>query len=262
MKRIFVLGLVVVSVAAASAAATPPNTTPPSPQKLSGFVCHRALQPAGRLVSVRAVMRPVSGTMKMSVRFELLSKPSSATTFSEVRGGDLGTWISPSDPQTLGTQPHDVWIVSHPVDNLPAPATYRFRVMFRWTAAGGKVLATHTLLSAKCFQPELRPDLLVQSITVEPVPGTPQQAEYVVVIRNAGASAAGPFQVVFAPGGSAPSKTHTIERLPAHTSREETFIGPVCSPTAPPTVTVDPGDHAHDLNPSNNSLTATCPAAQ
>jgi hypothetical protein len=259
MKRLLTLPLVGVVAFASTAAGA---TTAQAPRdKLTGFVCRTALAPADRMISVRAVMRPLTGTKKMAVKFDLLSRGPGVVPFSEVRGGDLGTWIAPTDPSTLGQQPHDVWIVSHPVDNLPAPATYRFRVTFRWTGAHGKLLAVKTRLSQACRQPELRPDLVLQSIRVDPVPGKPRMNQYTAVIRNAGATAAGPFEITFAPGGATTRKTRTIQRLAPHTTREEAFIGPACTAATAPILTLDPGNQVDEFNNANNSLTATCPPA-
>ena len=47
---------------------------------------------------------------------------------------------------------------------------------------------------------ELRPDLLVSSITVTPISGDPAHDLYTAVIANDGNSGAGPFEVLFAPG--------------------------------------------------------------
>jgi hypothetical protein len=211
-------------------------------------------------MSIDAVMRPLTGTMKMAIRFELLSKTKAHRPSVVVSGRDLGNWLSPSNP-TLGQRPADKWTVSHPVVGLAAPATYRMRVTFRWTGAHGRLLGTVVRMTPKCFQPELRPDLIVQSITVQPIAGKPRLDQYVAVIRNAGATAAGQFEVLFAPGGSNPGvKTRVVQRLAAHSFRNETFVGPACTATTAPTVTVDPLDQVADFNRSNNSLTATCPS--
>jgi hypothetical protein len=200
--------------------------------------------------------------MKMAMRFELLSKTKANRPLIVVSGRDLGNWLSPSNPPTLGQRPADKWTVSHPVVGLAAPATYRLRVTFRWTGAHGRLLGTAVRITPKCFQPELRPDLTVQSITVQPIAGKPSLDQYVAVIRNAGATAAGQFEVLFAPGGSNPGvKTRVVQRLAAHSSRDETFVGPACTATTAPTVTVDPLDQVADFNRSNNSLTATCPSS-
>jgi CARDB len=243
--------IALVACAPAVAAADPPRAA------LRGFVCQPALDPPARAISIQAVMRPLPGTQKLSVRFQLLITRKSPTPVTVVRAGDLGTWISPQDP-TLGEQPGDIWRISKPVANLVAPAAYRFRVTFRWTGSNGRLLGTAVRLSAICVQPERRPDLLVKSITVRSIAGRPSQDDYIALIRNAGATAAGPFGILFAPGEGFRSTTLTVTRLRAGGTLRETFVGPLCTSRNAPTITVDPTDQVDDFNRSNNSLTATC----
>jgi hypothetical protein len=253
-KLVGALGVLILALAGpAAAAAAPPRAA------LHGFLCQTALDPPARAVSVQSVMRPLPGTKKLSVRFQLLMTRKSFAPVSLVRAGDLGTWISPAD-SALGQRPGDVWKLSKPVFNLLAPATYRFRVTFRWTGSTGHPLGTAVRLSPVCVQPELRPDLLVSAINVIPIVGAPGADGYRVVIRNAGATAAGPFQVVFAPGDSTTPRTRTVTRLDPHSTVRETFVGPLCTTLTAPTVTVDPADQVDDFNRSNNALTAACPA--
>jgi len=285
MKRIMLISMAVVLSAPAGAAfagssvpraalAVDSETTSPGggagvqaqPRShLAGFVCHQALEPADRLVSVRAVMRPVTGTQRMQMRFELLSKSSTANAFVALHDGGLGSWIAPADP-TLGQRPGDVWIVSHPVSDLPAPAVYRYRVSFRWIGAGGHILSTRTRQTAKCFEPELRPDLLVSSIAVQPIPDKPAKDQYVAAVENKGLSAAGPFAVTFPPGaasaGAAVTITKTVQRLDAGATRDITFVGPACTALSAPAVVVDPDHTVDEYDYADNSLTVagTCPA--
>lgn len=264
MKRFAAIAGVLCTVGLAGTATAAPSsgaraaTTPPR-SHLRGFECQRSIDPVGRTVSVTAIMRPVSGTQKMSVRFDLLTRTKSSGPFTAVRGGDLGTWLSPLDQPTLGQRPGDVWVLSHPVAALPAPAAYRYRVVFRWVGAKGRVLDTHTRTTASCFEPELRPDLSVRSIAIVPVAGKPNLSSYVVLIRNGGATAAGPFVLQFATSGRVVSRI--VPRLGAHKTRTETFLGPVCTSATAPVVTVDPSQRILDFNPSNNRLQASCRAA-
>jgi hypothetical protein len=234
---------------------------------LANFVCHAALEQTDRWVSIRALMRPVIGTQKMQMRFELLSRSGPGGAFVEVPGAGLGTWISPPNP-TLGQRSGDVWKFSHPVSNLPAPAIYRYRVSFRWTGAAGKVLATRTRASADCHQPLVRPDLSVSSISLQPIPGKPKKDQYVATIANDGVgSTPGSFSVAFTPAASATLGTAPVtstQRLPpltAGASTTVTFVGPACAASTAPTVVVDPGHKAGESNYANNSLAVdpTCP---
>jgi len=234
--------------------------------RLTGFVCHRALAPAERSMSIRAVMRPVTGTLRMQMRFELLSKSSSTPAAVTLSGGGLGSWISPPDP-TLGQRPGDVWLVSHPVSDLPAPAVYHYLVSFRWIGAGGQVLSTRTRRSEDCVQRELRPDLLVSSIALEPIPDKPAREQYVAAIENVGlTTAVGPFAVTFTPGASAAGGSpvaisKTLQRLDAGATRDVTFDGPACTALTAPTVVVDPDHTVDEFNYDNDSLAVapTCP---
>ena len=271
MKRIGLLAVIILVAAPAAAFAGSRArfalaSLPHS--HLSEFRCHTALLPADRSVSVRAVMRPVVGTQKMEMRFELLSRSGAAAPFVDLHGGGLDTWISPPDA-TLGQRAGDMWIVSHPVTGLPAPADYRYLVSFRWTGPGGRVLATRTRASGDCYQPELRPDLRVSSIAVLAIPGKPAQEQYVAAITNDGLTVAlGPFAVTFTAGGTsmagvAPvTTTKTVPSLDAGATRDVTFVGPTCTASTAPTVVVDPGHTVDEYNFTDNSLTVgpSCPA--
>jgi len=230
--------------------------------QLTDFVCVRALDPPNRSVSARAVMRPLAGTRRLELKFDLLTRRrAGAAMQSVVRAGDLGVWISPSNP-TLGQLPGDVWNFDKSVVDLRAPAGYELRVAFRWIGAHRRVISSEVRYSPRCREPELRPDLLVRSITVTAIAGHPGEELYSAVIRNAGASAAGPFSVLFAPGDGSAPKRHTVGLLPAYTSRVEQFVGPLCTAASAPTVTVDSAGQVDDLNRTNNQLTAACPAAK
>lgn len=234
------------------------TTTPPRAQ-LTNFDCHKALDPDNRSVAVTAVMRPMSGTRHMALRFDLLMTTPAAGGPVTVHVGGLGTWKHPKNP-TLGQLPGDVWNLQVPVVNLVAPATYRFRVAFRWTGVGGQVIATAERSSPRCHQPELRPDLAVSSIAVTALPNQPNSELYTAEIDNEGNTGAGPFEVLFAPADGSTPKTKTIQFLRAHSSTTVSFVGPLCNNSTDPTITADSTDEVDDLNRANNAMTATCPS--
>lgn len=229
---------------------------PAARDQLRSFVCQKALDPPTRAVSVQAVMRPVAGTAKMQIRFDLMRKTKPGTPFKIVRGQFLGSWLTPDNP-TLGQRPGDVWIVNHPVVGLPAPATYRFRVSFRWLASSGKQLSSAVQSSSSCYQPELRADLLVRSLTVTPMAS--DQSAYVAVIANRGLSAAGPVEVDLA-GVGATKQAQTLASVGPKSSARERFVAPACTPGANLAVTVDPSHTIDEFSFANNVLTMSCPA--
>lgn len=225
---------------------------------LTSFACRQALDPTSRSVSVKAVMRPVKDTRGLSLRFDLLEKAAGRIR-SLTGAGDLGIWLMPTDA-TLGQRSGDVWQLTKAVYNLEAPASYRFRVTFRWLGAHGRILTTAVQQTRSCRQRELRPDLLVRSVSVAAIPNKPHEESYTAVIANAGASAAGPFQVLFTPGDSSPPQSRTVDRIAAHSSRRLSFVGPVCDAGSPPTVVADSTNQVDDPDRNNNALTVTCPA--
>ena len=252
MKRIALT--VTCTLAIGAIAATAVSADPPRSQ-LTKPMCVTALDPPSRAMSITAVMRPLTGTTKLQIKFQLYSRTSSTRPFTRVRGGDLNRWVSPSDP-TLGERSADVWTVIKQVVDLKAPATYRLRAIFRWIGDHNKVLGTTVRTSPSCYQPELRPDLQVKTISVEAVPGNSNANEYVAVIRNRGATAAGPFQVQFI---DSVAKSRSVTSLAAHATIRERFLGPLCT-SGPATVTADPVDAVDDYDRANNSLSVTCSA--
>ncbi|MGA9857713.1 MAG: CARDB domain-containing protein [Solirubrobacteraceae bacterium] len=233
------------------------TATPPRAQ-LTQFSCVRALDAVNRSVAVWAVMRPLPGTRRLALRFDLLVQvPGSAAVV--VHTGDLGRFRSPPNP-TLGQLPKDVWRRQKQVLNLSAPAGYQFRVTFRWTGVHGRVLGTATRYSQVCHEPELRPDLLVSSIAVSPIAGRPAHELYTADLVNQGATGAGPFEVLFTPGDGSAPVIHTVKWLGAHQTTQVAFTGPVCDPAAPSQVTADSASQVDDVNRANNTTTAVCPA--
>jgi len=259
MRRLLMSGAVVLVVLGSTGATVASGSTDASPRAvLDQFVCQKALDPGQRTVSVTAVMRPLKGTRKLELRFVLLSKAAPATTFSVVQGTGLGTWVSPTDPVSLGSRPGDVWRLDHPVADLPAPAIYRFEVTFRWIGAKGRVLRVQIRHTRSCYQPELRPDLAAVRFSAQPIAGPPKHDAYTAVIADNGLTGAGPFQVQFTFGTVV--KDHTVSRIKPHQQLTFNFEGPLCESSAPPTMTIDPDQQVDDYNRTNNSLTATCPA--
>jgi len=244
-----------VLIAAIAVLAVPAAAHTTASPYLHTFVCRPSLYPGQRTVSVTAVMPTLPDTQKLQMRFQLESF--AAGQALAIRGGDLGHWISPH-PITLGQQPADVWIVRHPVTGVVVPATYRFKVTFRWIGSGGHILSQTTRTGPACRQPDLRPDLLVRSITVQPAAGGVDR--YAAVIGNDGLTAATGVEVLFRPGGGAAAQTATIPRVRPHIDRTVSFVGPACTTATAPTITVDPYDQIDDLNRANNSMAATCPA--
>lgn len=242
----------------ASAAATGAGPASSSVAQLSGYACVRARDPLLRGMTVTAVMRPLSGTQRLELRFDLLKAFHRAGRYRAVKGKNLGIWFSPTDPATLGQQAGDVWRFDHPVVGLAAPAFYRLRVGFRWVGGGGRILGRQTLLTPICHQLELRPDLAVASLSVQPVVSHPGDDVFTAVVRNRGATGAGPFSVELDLPGYA-NLVHTVTWLGPHRRKQVTFLAPACASGSELRVLADPGGQVDDYDPANNSLVFACP---
>jgi hypothetical protein len=246
-----------VALACVGSASALGATAPPPQDQLRSFVCQKALDPPSRALSIQAVMRPLTGTASMQMRFDLMRQTTVGGPFKLVRGKLLGSWISPEEP-TLGQRPGDVWIVNHPVVDLGAPATYRFRVSFRWSDSHGQQLGSAAQTSPNCWQPELRADLLVRSITVTPVASG--QDAYVATIANRGQTAAGPVEVDLAGAGPGAPAAATVSSIAGRSTARHRFVGSACTAGSSVTVTVDPSHTLDEYAFANNALTIPCPA--
>jgi hypothetical protein len=263
MRRIGIIAVGAAVLAALPALAAPAalarhRTTSTGPASLGTIACHQAINPLQREVSVQATMRPLTATRGLEIKFALSVTAPEQTARPVVAAG-LGQWLTPSDP-TLGRRAGDIWKLSKAVYNVGA-GSYRFAVSFRWLGARGRVLRTTTLDSARCTIKELRPDLVVRSVKVKRVPHAPGRDRYRAVVVNRGASASGPFSVLFAPGvpGASP-QTRAVHSLGAGRRLTVQFTGPACNAADPPAVVADPAAAVNDSQRSNNALTVACPA--
>jgi hypothetical protein len=200
-------------------------------------------------------MGTIAGTQRLQMRFELFERTAQGQAL--IRGGDLGQWISPSSP-TLGQHASDRWVVNHPVTGVPVPASYRFKVWFRWIGSSGQVIAHTQKMTASCRQPDLRPNLYVRLLSSAKVSGGDR---YTVQVGNSGLTDATNVELEFLAGGGQQPVTRTIPRLAANQSVQRSFIGPPCtSSSAPATITVDPNDLIDQVSRADNSITVPCPS--
>jgi hypothetical protein len=227
---------------------------------LTDVICTKSVDADGRLFSLSAVMRPVTGTRHLEVLFDLQQKPFGGA-FAPLVAPGLDTWLSPPD-QKLGQNPKDVWKINHAVEGLPVPYIYRFRVEFKWLGKKGKVLSARALHTANCNEPDLLPDLVVANVTIQADPGHPKKYEYVTTLENTGGTAAGPFQLQLAYGtlSGASVFSKTIDRIGAHKTQTITQIEPTCLSGEGVDVTADPADQVNVSTRANASDTVSCPA--
>ena len=207
--------------------------------------CVPALDPVARTATFEARMRAARSSERMQVRFSLQVREDAVRGWRRVVADGFDTWL---------TSLPDVRRYSYAktVVNLAAPAAYRTVVRFRWLDADGLVLRSARVTSAACRQPDFRPDLEPLRVEVAPGPDAGTR-RYTAVVRNAGRSAAGPFDV-----GLDDAVEH-VPGLAAGEQRAITFTAPACEPGATPELTLDPGAAVVERDEDDNAFAATCP---
>lgn len=249
---IVVVGLVGGPVLAAGAGAQEAATASAGSASARLVRCHPSLWASGRFLAVDAQMAAYRGVARMAMRFELLRRKGGSSRFVLVRGPGLGVWRR-SDRGIARFRYHKR------IENLSAPAAYRVIVGFRWSNARGRVIRRARRETAICRQPDLRPDLRIRRIDVLPPDPDHPRTRYVAVVRNAGRTAAGGFDVTFTPGGaSVPARTARVDRLGAGAVVRVRWAGPPCSAASPPRVDVDPRHEVDESREGNNSRMASC----
>lgn len=216
--------------------------------------CTVGLEPAQRTLTVHPQMHPIPGTVRMGIRLALAQRTPLTKAFVRVLGVEgFDTWRK----SEKGVSEYDVF---QTLDTLAAPATYRMKVGFRWYGKHGRVLRSVTRVTRNCSEPDLRANLVVKHITAMPPVKAGRPWHYVVIVRNNGRTAAGPFDVSFSGGGAgalAPL-SKTVAGLVPNTQTRLTFAGPECAAAVPPSVLADSRDQVDEASETDNRAVATC----
>jgi hypothetical protein len=223
-------------IATALALAFPAAAAAAGPASVALIAC----QPRDRAAEFEARMDKVAGSARMKLRFALEARKP-GKTWRRVAAPELGSWRT-ADPATTR------FISSRRVTALVGPAAYRALVRFRWVDARGRTVASALAHSRPCHQPDHRPNLKLQALSVE------GGDAYAVLVANTGRSASGPFDLVV--GGLATIAVGSLE--PGADTLVE-LEGPRCPRGAPVTATADPLDLIDERNEADNALTRACP---
>jgi len=216
--------------------------------------CKTGSRSKDRSATFKAIMRSVSGTDHMAMRFKLLAQ-------TEGPGSGGG---SASGSQAVASSKFAVWHKSHSdvaryvysqtVKRLKQGTSYRMRVKFRWYDADGNVIRKISRLSPACAQePRARPNLRVSAVSAFPGPA-PGTAIYAVSVANPGEGPADAFTVaLFVDGGLADSRT--IEGLDSGESATIDLNGPACRRMS----AVADSEHAiAETDEDDNALVSSC----
>lgn len=207
--------------------------------------CRHGLAAGDRVAVWEGRMTRVQGTQRMQMRFALQWRRPGSARWAAVKAPGLGAWVS-SDRGVKS------YTFAKRIENLAAPARYRVVVRFRWLDARGRTLDSAKLVSKPCRQPDLRPNLVPRRVYSERS-GDPARRRYVVVVRNEGRTAAGPFDV-----GLGPLAAHVVDLGPG-ASTLVSFEASRCDAPAGLTATVDTGGLIDEADEDDNRLSVPCP---
>jgi hypothetical protein len=219
--------------------------------KATLHVCHFAPDQQGRYAVFGGSMKSLrDGDDRMQMRFDLYRRLPGNARYQHVAAPGLGGWNKAAPSVTR-------YRFRQKVENLPAPASYRAVVSYRWLTAAGKVFARTKRTTPVCVEPDPRPNLRVSRITGAPAPGG--NAFYDVVVRNDGRSAASDFDLLLTVNGAArPAKQ--VATLAAGARKVVRFTAPRCAAGSTVKADVDPDNRVAERDETDNSLAVDCPA--
>jgi hypothetical protein len=208
---------------------------------------------AERSATFSAGMDAVPGTSTMAVAFDLYEQTSATSPYVAVSAPGFGAWQSSERAIASFTANENV------VD-LPAPASFRALVRYRWLSRTGRVIRRAERVTKACVETAPEPDLFIAQITH--TAGSPAKTSelYNVVVRNSGPGTAGPFEVAFSIGAT-PLADQQVAGLAPHSDTTVQFSGPRCTAGDTVTAQVDPADAILEPADPSRKITLTCAAA-
>lgn len=211
--------------------------------------CQGGLGPEQGVAEFRGSMPAVAGSSVLAMRFELEQR--SGNGWKPVSLPGFRRWER-SAPDAAG------FVYEKRVERLAAGSAYRVRVRFRWSAPDGTVLRRVTRVSGACRPTDLRPDLSIDGLTADPLPGG--RARYVVQVHNGGLTAASGLLLVRVTVDGVVAVAQTLSGLRADAVGSVVFEGPACRPGGGVVVQVDPRDGLDEADEKDNTLELSCPS--
>lgn len=216
--------------------------------------CQTGAAAADRAAVFEATMPAADGAVRLGMRFDLEERRAGARDFRRLKVPNFGVWQR-SAPGVGG------YVVDKRVEQLAAGSAYRVVVRFRWYDAEGAVVRRARRTSAACRQPDLRPDLRVVAITVEPGPDG-ADAVYRVSVRNEGRSGvADPFAVTLALDRTLLPAGEPVPALPPGATTVLSFSGPPCAADVVLRAVADSAGAVEESDEQDNVFTRRCGTA-
>ena len=244
-RTLLALPLLVLTLAAPAGA---PAQDAPPPLRASLAACASGPTAEERFAIVTASMPALPGTKRMAMRFDLQVRAEGSTRWTYLRAKGFGRWQR-SDPGRTG------FVYTKRVERLGQAVAYRAVVRFRWYGSGGRQQRTRIRRSPTCRQPDQRPDLLVEALTIAPG-ADPSSSRYVVTVLNSGRTAAGAFDVGLT--GIGRDLVRQVPGLPAGERATVELTGPRCPAGAAALVQLDVRGTVDESDERDNRFSRAC----
>jgi hypothetical protein len=246
--------LIATSVAALLAMPAVAHGAPKRGGVQAGLVTCKTGTSAARTAVFRGSMPATPGfDGRMEMRFDLFARTAPGGAWLPVEVEGFGEWDL-SDPGVSG------FIIKKRVGGLIGGYAYRSVVRFRWRADNGRIVRTARKVTQACTQPNTAPDLQISDPSI--VRGDRNDVVvYRATVRNAGAGASGPFDVVLAVNGVAQPGQRLGPLAPGQTA-VVTFQAPRCQAGTIVRFLVDAKAEVAEASETNNVLERRCAAAR
>jgi CARDB len=248
-----ITSLCALTAALAVGSAPAPAAVPGKP-RVSVPVCHSDVAPLDRRITWVGQMDSIRPGNRMEMRFDVYVKTPTEPAWKLVTAPDLGIW----NRAKAGTTQYKF---RQKAVNLSAPASYKARVTFRWLGPGKGDKTVKVKTSKVCQQTDPRPNLRVVRLDATPLKGS--MANYQVVIRNTGGSAAtGPsgFDVAVAVDRVAQPSKNVLGLRPGELVQVN-IRAPRCVQGGTVRAQVDPDHRIDQSDRADDVLELPCPAS-
>lgn len=216
--------------------------------------CLTAVDPTARSATFNGQMNAIPGTRLMAMRILVEEQAAGETAFHTLSAASSGGWRRSEG----GVK---IYKYVRQFTDLPAPGAFRAVVEFRWLGERGLVIKRTLRRTSVCVQPDERPKLVIGRIQALPTPGASQLANYQVLVRNEGRSAAGPFVVALSVNGVTQPPLDVVALDPA-TKTLLQVQAPRCAAGSTIEVLLDPQHQIAEAAGGGESDTLTCPFAE
>lgn len=234
------------AVVIAAALVAPASASARAPAAIHLKRCTTGAEAGDRKATFKAWMHAVPGSVRMAVRFELVSQAAGRSAQRIEGPSALNKWHR----SRLGVTRY---VYSQTVKRLEQGRSYRMVVRYRWYDVDGEVIERAKRTSDACTQTGDLPNLIVAGVVYDASDvGT---WHYSVTVKNKGKSVAENFVTTLIVDGAVVDE-RTVESLPAGDSTTLELNGPPCVHLR---AIVDSEHTVTERHEDDNTFSSTCP---